>query len=201
MSHGFLRASSGALTTFDAPGVGAGAGQGTFMASYEGLSADGALAGWYLDANSVSHGYFRAADGAITTFDAPGAGTGANQGTFAYGITPVIPGVFIDANSVMHGFVRSAGGVFTTIDIPGASGTNVQNINLVGLIDGDYYDANGASHGFVRAPFGTIVRFDAPGAGTASGQGTYVGANNTAGEIPGYYTDANNVYHGFLWKP
>jgi len=201
VSHGFLRASSGAVTAFDAPGAGTGANQGTFMASYEGLSADGAVAGWYLDANSVSHGYFRAANGAITTFDAPGAGTGANQGTFAYGITPVIPGVFIDANGVTHGFVRSAAGDFTTIDIPGASGTNVQNISLVGLIDGDYYDANGASHGFVRAPFGTIVRFDAPGAGTASGQGTYVGANNTAGEIPGYYTDTNNVYHGFLWKP
>jgi hypothetical protein len=201
VSHGFLRAPDGTISTFDVPGAGSGANQGTYMASYEGLSAAGAVVGWYLDANSVNHGYLRAPDGAITVFDAPGAGTGANQGTFAYGVTPVIPGVYIDGDNVMHGFVRSLGGDFTTIDVPGATGTNVQNINLLGVINGDYYDANGASHGFVRGQFGTIVKFDAPGAGTASGQGTFVGANNASGDVPGYYTDGNNVYHGFLWKP
>jgi hypothetical protein len=201
VSHGFVRSPGADITTFDVPGAGTGANQGTYMASYEGLSASGAVAGWYIDANNVNHGYVRAADGRITEFDAPGAGTGANQGTLAYGVTPAIAGVYYDENNVLHGFVRSESGDFTTIDVPGATGTNLQNINLGGTTDGDYYDTNGASHGFVRGPYGTIVEFDAPGAGTTSGQGTYVGANNSSGDIPGYYTDANNVYHGFLWKP
>lgn len=201
VSHGFLRAPEGTLTTFDVTGAGTGANQGTYMASQEGLSAAGAVAGWYIDANSVSHGYVRAAGGGITTFDAPGAGTGANQGTFVYGVTPALPGVYYDENNVLHSFVRSESGDFTLIDVPGATGTNVQNINLGGATDGDYYDTNGASHGFVRGPYGTIVEFDAPGAGAASGQGTFVGANNPSGAVPGYYTDTSNVYHGFVWKP
>jgi hypothetical protein len=201
VSHGFLRAPDGTISTFDVPGAGTAANQGTYMASYEGLSSEGAVVGWFLDANNVNHGYLRAPDGAITTFDAPGAGTGANQGTLAYGVSPAIPGVYYDGNNVLHGFVRSEAGDFTTIDVPGAIGTNVQNINLRGAIDGDYYDTNGASHGFLRGPYGTIVEFDAPGAGTGNNQGTYVGANNAQGDVPGYYTDENNVYHGFLWKP
>jgi hypothetical protein len=66
----------------------------------------------------VNRGYLRDPDGAITVFDAPGAGTGANQGTLAYGITPAIPGVYFDGNNVMHGFVRSAGNDFTAIGRP-----------------------------------------------------------------------------------
>ena len=34
----------------------------------------GAIAGFYLDANDVSHAFLRARDGTITTFDVPGSG-------------------------------------------------------------------------------------------------------------------------------
>ena len=94
MLHGFVRPPGGPITTFDAPGAGTGVNQGTNMASYEGLNPAGVLVGWYTDVNYVNHGYVRAPDGMITTFDAPGAGTAANQDTFAYGVTPAgaIPG-------------------------------------------------------------------------------------------------------------
>jgi hypothetical protein len=50
----------------------------------------------------------RSPSGAITTFDAPGAGTGAGQGTLPE--TPnlfgVITGQYIDASNVHHGFLR-----------------------------------------------------------------------------------------------
>jgi hypothetical protein len=64
-----------------------------------------------VDANSVSHGFLRAPDGAITTFDAPGAGTGAFQGTEPLGINSkgAISGSYIDANNVGHGFLRTSG--------------------------------------------------------------------------------------------
>jgi hypothetical protein len=45
-----------------------------------------------------------------TTFDVPGAGTGAGQGTFTYCNNPAgaITGYYIDASGVSHGFLRTA---------------------------------------------------------------------------------------------
>ena len=58
----------------------------------------------------------------ITTFDAPGAGTGPFQGTYAFNIDPsgTIIGFSRDANNVRHGFIRSQDGSFTIFDAPGA---------------------------------------------------------------------------------
>ena len=58
----------------------------------------------------------------ITTFDAPGAGTGPFQGTYALNIDPsgTIIGFSRDANNVRHGFIRSKNGSFTIFDAPGA---------------------------------------------------------------------------------
>src|SRR4029450_7327427 len=59
----------------------------------------------------------------ITTFDAPGAGTGPLQGTYALNIDPsgTIMGFIRDANDVRHGFVRSQDGSFTIFDARGAA--------------------------------------------------------------------------------
>ena len=66
------------ITTFDAPGAGTGPGQGTIPYA---INLGSTIAGFYLDASNVYHGFLRAAGGTITTFDAPGAGTGPFQGT------------------------------------------------------------------------------------------------------------------------
>ena len=66
------------FTTFDAPGAGTGAYEGTFGG---GINTAGAIAGEYLDANNVFHGFVRAANGTITTFNVKKAGTGTYQGT------------------------------------------------------------------------------------------------------------------------
>jgi hypothetical protein len=90
---------NGKFITFDAPGAGTGAGQGTIP---YGLTPSGATIGWSVDANNVNHGFVRYPWGTITTIDAPGAGTGAGQGTIAYGmnIWGVIVGASIDAGGV-----------------------------------------------------------------------------------------------------
>ena len=59
------------ITVFDAPGAGTGPGQGTLGIA---IHPSGAIAGASIDANSVWHGFLRAPCGALTTFDAPGAG-------------------------------------------------------------------------------------------------------------------------------
>jgi len=54
-------------------------------------------------------GYHR---GTIITFDAPGAGTGYFQGTFAFSINPegAIAGTYQDSGGVYHGYLRAADG-------------------------------------------------------------------------------------------
>jgi hypothetical protein len=56
----------------------------------------------------VFRGYLRAPDGTITTFDAPGAGTGYFQGTYPANNNPAgaITGNYTDTNDVNHGFLR-----------------------------------------------------------------------------------------------
>src|SRR5438876_10012447 len=61
------------FATFDAPGV-----QNAVPVS---INQNGAITGSYVDARGASHGFLRAPDGTITTFDVPGAGTDAVQDT------------------------------------------------------------------------------------------------------------------------
>jgi hypothetical protein len=97
------------FTTFDAPGAGTGADQGTYAHA---INTAGIIAGDYLDASNVHHGFTRAAKGKITEFNAPGGGSGAYQGTFAYAISTAgdITGYDADASNVYHGFVRYTNG-------------------------------------------------------------------------------------------
>src|SRR6266487_4074511 len=144
----------------------------------------------------------------ITTFDAPGAGTGPGQGTYALNINPsgTMIGFSRDANDVRHGFVRSQDGSFTIFDAPGAGtaagqGTRAYSINPSGAITGHFTDSVNAAHGYVRSNQGVITVFDAPGAGTGLGQGTFPINSpqliNPNGAITGYYVDSAFVKHGF----
>ncbi len=67
----------------------------------------GEITGFYVDASGVGHGFLRTLGGTITTFEAPGAGTAAGQGTFGVGLTlnlGAITGEYIDGGNVVHGF-------------------------------------------------------------------------------------------------
>jgi predicted membrane protein len=214
--HSFLRAPDGDITAVDVPGAGMGAFQGTAFCAVDCVNPKGAIAGAYTDASNVTHGFVRAPDGIITTFDVPGAGTVASPGifpgTFPGGINRegVIAGAYTDASNVTHGFVRAPDGIITTFDVPGAGTggnqgtlpTGFLGINPKGTITGGYVDANNVTHGFVRAPDGTITTFDVPGAGTVASPGIFPGTFplgiNAEGAITGYYIDASNVGHGFL---
>src|ERR1700688_25850 len=93
------------VVTFEAPGAGTGAGQGTLA---EGVNAAGTIYGYYTDASGVVHGFLRASHGPFTTFSAPGAGTGSGQGTFAISLNPAgtLAGYYIDGSGVSHGYSR-----------------------------------------------------------------------------------------------
>lgn len=67
-------------------------------------NAAGAVTGYYTDPNIVPHGFLRAPNGHISSFDAPGAGLGhnLNQGTAAYSINDwgLIAGQFEDSSNI-----------------------------------------------------------------------------------------------------
>src|SRR6266487_1861819 len=141
----------------------------------------------------------------ITTFDAPGAGTGPGQGTITFAINPAgtISGRYADAGDAIHAILRTPDGAIITFDAPGAGtgprqGTRPFSINPAGTSAGYFNDATGVFHGFLRTPDGAITTFDIPGAGTGPGQGTFAGNINPAEAIAGRYVDTSDVAHGFL---
>lgn len=146
----------------------------------------------------------------IITFDAPGAGTGAGQGTGCFGCTfginqwGTVVGTYLDTNNVFHGFVRNSNGKFTTFQARGAdttpgsfNGTTAESINDFGVVTGYYADATGITHGFLRSPEGRFTTFDAPDAAN----GSFPIFLNLEGEVAGFSLDANLVFHAFLRRP
>jgi hypothetical protein len=135
----------GSFTTFDVPG----AVNGTFPSS---INPAGAITGSYYDVNFVGHGFLRAKNGTLVSFDAPGAGTTdpSFPGTYAVSINPAgaIVGMYTDANSLSHGFVRASDGTFTTFDPPGKIAAfapfalaQTSYINPDGVITGAYFES------------------------------------------------------------
>ena len=202
--HGYVRAPNGSFTQIDAPDAGTGPfPQGTFPSEFTpaGINPTGVITGFYVDANSVQHGFVRAANGMITEFDPPGSIlTNPN----AIDQTGAITGFYFDANFVGHAFLRAPNGSFTSFDAPGAdmtgdgNGTFGVSLTPSSEVEGVYVDVSGVLHGFVRAIDGTITSFNVPSAGTGPGQGTLPESNNTQGVIAGNYIDSASVNHGFL---
>jgi hypothetical protein len=199
------------IITFDAPGAGTVNSPvcapycGTFAYANNSL---GAIVGSFTDANIVPHGFLREPDGHIISFDAPGAGLGAelNEGTVAYAVNDrgVTAGQYQDSNYVFHGFVRYPNGAFATFDAPGAGtqayqGTLAWDINWAGTTAGTYIDGSGVYHGFVRSPSGQFTSFDPPGSiHTYPCEETCLSPNGT---ITGFYLDSDDTLHGFVRTP
>jgi uncharacterized membrane protein len=102
VSHGFLRTRDGRFTTFDAPNASTAAFQGTGAFGVA-INDAGVATGEYTDASNVMHGFVRDRDGAITTFDVPGAGNAFPVSINAAG---TITGTYTDASGTIRGFVR-----------------------------------------------------------------------------------------------
>jgi hypothetical protein len=134
--------------------------------------------------------------GTYITFDAPGAGTGPSEGTYAYMINDlgVIVGGYFDSSFGLHGFIRTPDGRITAIDVSGAEDTNPAAINIWGEITGLYGDDTG-NHGFLRSPGGAFTAFD-----PLPGSFTYTSPTgiNDLGVIAGEYVDSSFMFHGFV---
>jgi hypothetical protein len=119
----------------------------------------------YADASyGQKHGFLRAPDGTITTFDVPASGNPplANAGPVGINNAGAITGVYLADFPDHHGFLRAPDGIFTTFDVPGGILRGVTAINAAGAIVGFYAD-DVNNRGFVRAPDGTFSTFGVPG--------------------------------------
>jgi hypothetical protein len=127
VSHGFLRSgATGAFTSFDAPGAGAGSYEGTGAFA---INAAGTIAGTYVDANSVLHGFVGntaptatttalSASQSVSVFGEPASFTAtvsSNFGTPANGET-----VYFSNGTTQLGSAPLSAGVasFTTTALP-----------------------------------------------------------------------------------
>jgi hypothetical protein len=178
--------------TFDAPGEN--------QTIPEGINSAGAITGNTSFNSAYQHGFVRAPDGTITTFDAPGAGI---AGTYSISINSAgeITGWFFDANFVGHGFLRDPKGTITVLDAPGAGthpfpqGTYAVSINDGGTIAGLFSDSQSMAHGFFRSREGKFTTFDvAPEVGNF----TAAASINSAGAITGIFSGKNGVSGGFV---
>ncbi len=213
--HAFLRHPDGTFSDFVGPGsCTSGTPAGCYGSEATYVDLVGTSVGNFMDnsGNFVGHGLIRTPGGKLTTFDAPGAGTGSYQGTGCPGCNlgvnhwGAIAGSYTDKHNVLHGFLRSPEGMFTTFEAPGAdttpgsfNGTGCNSdcpvgLNDSGAITGSYWDSSNVQHGFLRTPDGTFVTVDPRGS-----EGTQPESINDSGAITGYYFDKKNVYHGFLW--
>jgi hypothetical protein len=182
------------IITFDVPGA-----SGTFPCC---INSAGMITGTYLDAGGwPPHGFLRAPNGHITTFD-PSI---SPDWLVVHGINDLgmIVGDYWGTDRLVHGFLRTPDGAFTSFDPPGMGtyGTQARSINQLGVIAGDYWDENYVAHGFFRTPDGKITTFDAPSAGTGYIQGTYINSINVWGVLSGGYVDSRGVGHQFLRTP
>jgi len=177
------------FTTFDPPGS-----QGTSPVS---INPAGQITGNYFDANFITHGFLRAADATITSFDAPGASFGTNPAF----ITPQgsIVGTYVDSNFATHIFQRAKDGTFTTPEIP-SPGASVYALvaNSAGAIAGAYFDSDGNPKIFLRAPSGKFTLTEFPPAFLTFFFVPNITAMTPGGTILGSYFDSNGTIHGFL---
>ena len=177
--------------TFNIPGAGTAPFQGTLGGDINNL---GQVAGEFLDANSVYHGFLGSSS--LTIIDDPNAGT---TGTLGFDLNDQgqVVGSYNDASGVGHGFLLSQG-QFTTLDDPGTTTlSDAIGINAAGQIVGEFLDANNVFHGFLLSG-GQYTTLDDPSAGSGAFQGTQATGINAAGQIVGEFVDANNLVHGFL---
>lgn len=135
--HGFVRAQSGSIRTFDAPGAGTtGLVPGTAAFS---INTDGDIVGAYQDSAGVVHGFLLAANGTLTApLDDPSAGPAGSTmlpGTITFSINDsgTVTGGYFDSHGVAHGFVLTGiplSVATPTLSPPGGTYTSSQSVTI-----------------------------------------------------------------------
>jgi hypothetical protein len=182
----FLRSPDGNIVTFSAvPG---------YSTYPSGINDNDEITGGY-DRGHIEHGFIRAKNGVVTTFNLPNGkpiGTGPegiNNNGDVVGIT--------DNETGIVGFIRMHDRSVITFGVPGSDITTALAINDLDAVTGWYQDHAGIVHGFVRDATGTISTFD----GSTKTSTTWANDINNDGTAVGFYEEnvgQNQYQHGFV---
>jgi len=128
----------GVLTDFTVPNASA-------TLAYQ-INSFNQVAGYYNDANVVSHGYWRDSDGTIhAPIDPAGSTTTI---IFGNNDSNLMVGRFVDGSGLTHAIVFRPPNKFIQYDFPGATFTSFNGINRSNMIVGRYTDpSSGFDHG------------------------------------------------------
>jgi hypothetical protein len=188
-SGGFVRLANGSLIPFSVSGAASTLPQA--------INTAGTVAGYYFAGDNTRHGFFRARNGAITTFDVPGGfentnASGINNAgditgyAVTGGITPAYVGYVRKASDGSFSIFYNIAGCQVNYVFPSA-------INFDGTVVGTCLDENYIQRGFIRHSDGTVTSFAAPN----SASGTNPNAIAANGKTVGFASDVNSVAHGF----
>lgn len=181
---GFIRRSNGKTVKFKAPDAS--------LTLVIGINNSGVVAGTGIEAGDVCEGFFRAANGTMTTFALPateGLVSALNdEGDVAGEYQP--PSDFHERT-----FIRTANGTIIKFRI-GTAGTFPTFIANDGTVLGNYRFANsGGLGGFIRTPDGTIIKL------RIGKEATYPLSINASGVIVGWYEDGGLQTFAFERTP
>lgn len=152
--YGFVRDVKGRFTTLDAPSAGTEmgppvmghpefrSGQGTFAT---GVNDAGAIAGYFIDAENLNHGFIWDKGRGFTTFDVEGSGGTEPQSISSSGyVIGTYQKDLPDARTHFyrfgdeHGFLRTPDGTITVFDSPGSGAAQPQRVKKFGLVGGPH---------------------------------------------------------------
>jgi probable HAF family extracellular repeat protein len=165
------------------------------MTQVIGINNSVTTSGFYVDTNSVTHGFYHTTNGTFTNVDFPGtpfnqllSQNDHQQASGYYSLssnnsTPDFPYVYDEV-----------GGIFEVITIPGAvGGAQATGINNSGEVCGFFIDSNQVNHGWLLNA-GIFLQLDYPNSTFTQALGV-----NNSGQVVGAYMDAGGLTHGFLY--
>jgi hypothetical protein len=130
-------------TTFRVPGTSAE--QATYPTA---INNAGTTTGYYIDGSQAQHGFVRAVDGTIMSFDPKKLTETDPIPINKYG---VIVGYAVDVAGSNRGFIRNRSGSIKTINVSPSAFTVPTALNSAGVVVG-YYNHRHVMHGFLMQP-------------------------------------------------
>lgn len=195
---GFIREPDGTMIDFDLIGVG----DYDHGIEITHINNNGDVCGTYSTSTGVNKSFVRLADGTISQFAAPDAGTGFGNGTLANAInnSGVVAGYYVDSDGHEHGFIRASDGTITEYDASAFTGTLGWGINDSGQSVGFTSTRHFNQLAYIRNNDGSFQTFDVLGLDTP--EYDYGHSINTSGCISGSCVDdSNDIFRGFIGCP
>lgn len=167
----------------------------SMMTQVIGINNSNTTSGFYVDQNSVTHGFYHTSNGTFTNVDYPNTAfnqllsqNDLQQAAGYYSLsqdnsTPDFPYIYDEV-----------GGVFEVIYIPGAvGGAQATGINNSQQKCGFFIDSSMVNHGWLLNG-GVFVQLDFPGSTFTQALGL-----NNKGSVVGDYMDSGGLTHGFVY--